>query len=153
MSKENGLPDVEGLADFVKANSDIQDKDQGLQDVENQQAQNQTPDNGQVDDPELIATAKKFMASDGRIKTKDLLKSYKEIEGFTTRVSQENAATKAELARLKEQLWLFSGKAGMIVLRPFGGLLSRKECYCHGYCRGNIAFFDYFCFYVVPIRP
>ena len=38
--------------------------------------------------------------------TKDLLKSYKEIQGWATRISQENKAYKDEIAHLKDQVEL-----------------------------------------------
>ena len=95
----DGLPKVEGLTEFVKQNLDNpqQDKGQsGTGQVQEPPAQQQvqtppsTPDAGQVEDADLAGILKTFTTPDGKVNTKDLLKSYKEIQGFTTRVSQEN---------------------------------------------------------------
>jgi hypothetical protein len=105
-TNDSGLPDVEGLADFVAANSDdlAQDKAQEPQQTKSQQQEATPSEDGQVEDADLQGILKSFTTPDGKVRTKDLLKSYKEIQGFTTRVSQENAATKAELARIKEEM-------------------------------------------------
>lgn len=102
MALADGLPKVDGLADFVQANlaPDNADKDQTQTVVTEPQgeppAQQQAqtpPDGGQVTDD----------LDWGQFKNpKDLLKSYKEIQGFTTRVSQENKQLKDEMQRLKE---------------------------------------------------
>jgi hypothetical protein len=115
MAEQNGLPDVDGLADFLKSDADLSFQDKGQEPQQTQQTQ--TPDvqtqqpttppvEGQVEDADLQGILKSFTTPDGKVRTKDLLKSYKEIQGFTTRVSQENAATKAELQKLREELEL-----------------------------------------------
>jgi hypothetical protein len=45
---------------------------------------------------------------------KDILKSYKEIQGFTTRVSQENKALKEQLAQLQENMDLMKFRQPVI---------------------------------------
>jgi hypothetical protein len=47
-----------------------------------------------------------FTKKDGGLDEDGILKSYKEIQGFATKVSQENNQTKEELAQIKEQLEL-----------------------------------------------
>lgn len=92
----NGLPLVEGLADFVQANSDTQDKDPVTDETQNLDEQGNTntaPIEENADDVDW-----------GQFKNpKNLLKSYKEIQGFTTRVSQENKQLKEELERIREE--------------------------------------------------
>lgn len=98
MATESGLPKVEGLERAFQPDP-IEDKgalqQQSVPDLTAQQ-QAQTPhepQGGQVQDD----------VDWGQFKNpKDLLKSYKEIQGFTTRVSQENKQLKEELQRLKE---------------------------------------------------
>jgi hypothetical protein len=91
----NGLPVVEGLENFL-----AQDKDLNLQQPQGQQEEIQAPDTtGQAQGEEDIDW--------GQFKNpKDLLKSYKEIQSFTTRVSQENKTLKEELDRLREDMEL-----------------------------------------------
>jgi hypothetical protein len=47
-----------------------------------------------------------FTKKDGTLDDDGLLKSYKEIQGFATKVSQENKQTKEQLAQMQEQLEL-----------------------------------------------
>lgn len=93
----NGLPEVEGLADFVKADTDLtQDKAQDNTEVQEKDSQ--------VDDAAAPATDNADDIDWGNFKNpKDLLKSYKEIQGFTTRVSQENKQLKEEMQRIREE--------------------------------------------------
>lgn len=99
MATADSLPKVDGLADFVQQNlaPDNADKGPVTTDVQADPAQQQVqtpPDGGQVADD----------VDWGQFKNpKDLLKSYKEIQGFTTRVSQENKQLKDEMQRLKEE--------------------------------------------------
>ena len=98
MSEQDSLPDVDGLADFVKANSDIQDKgpDQNAQQPVQTQATEEL-DLAQFKNP------------------KDMLKSYKEIQGAFTKVSQENKtfserekALQDEVRAMREQMEMIS---------------------------------------------
>jgi hypothetical protein len=104
MATDDGLPRVEGLE------SVIQDLAQGNNPApQPQQAQppQGTPpptNDGQGVDPELEGILKTFSTPDGKVRTRDILKSYKEIQGFTTRTSQENAALKAEVQKMKEEM-------------------------------------------------
>ncbi len=95
MPNVDGLPAIDGLADFVAANSDGQ-QDKG---------------NGQVaanvdspDKPDQKAEPDKDLDLAQFKNPKDLLKSYKEIQSFTTRVSQENKALKDQLSQLQEAI-------------------------------------------------
>ena len=104
MALNDGLPRVEGLEGIV------QDLTQG-NNPNQQQAQGQPPqgtppatEDGQGIDPELEGILKTFSTPDGKVRTKDLLKSYKEIQGFTTRVSQENATLKADVQKIREEM-------------------------------------------------
>lgn len=91
----SGIPDVPGLADFVQGN--LQDKSAPAPEKV-QETQQQAPVTEELDL--------------GQFKTpKDMLKSYKEIQGYTTRVSQENKTLKQqqeqkdmEIAKLKEAI-------------------------------------------------
>ncbi len=47
-----------------------------------------------------------FTKKDGTLDEDNLLKSYKEIQGFATKVSQENKQTKEQMAQIQEQLEL-----------------------------------------------
>lgn len=97
MSDLDGLPKVEGLENLVKDSI----TDNGQQTPQQQQVA--APDDGQAD-ADLEGILKNFSTPDGKVRTKDLLKSYKEIQGFTTKVSQENAQYKEEMAKMREQL-------------------------------------------------
>lgn len=93
----NGLPVIEGLADFVKSDPEInQDKAQDNNEVQAQDSQVEAAPVTTQDNAEDIDW--------GNFKNpKDLLKSYKEIQGFTTRVSQENKQLKEEVQRIREE--------------------------------------------------
>lgn len=89
-----GIPDVEGLRDFIK--SDIQESTPTqekpvVRETKTEQT-NQTPteelDLAQFKNP------------------KELLKGYKEIQGTFTRTSQENKTLKEQLAQMNEQMEL-----------------------------------------------
>jgi hypothetical protein len=109
MALADSLPMVEGLADFVKANTDLDTTDKGeatdTQGVDPAQQQTQAPpeEDGQAD-AELSGILKAFTDPDGKIRTKDVLKSYKEIQGFTTRVSQENKEKTKAIEELQAKL-------------------------------------------------
>lgn len=107
MPDTNGLPDVKGLEDFVRSTvPDLQDKGTVATTPkpdaqQNAQSQNQPPaeelDLAQFKNP------------------KDMLKSYKEIQGAFTRVAQENKtfterenALKAEVQAMREQMEMIS---------------------------------------------
>jgi hypothetical protein len=92
----DGLPAIEGLAAFVAANTDAE-PDKGTPEpiVE--------PDK-KVDGPPA-EPGKDPITDLAQFKTpKDMLKSYKEIQSFTTKVSQENKALKEQLAQMQESL-------------------------------------------------
>jgi hypothetical protein len=93
---ESGLPKVEGLQVLLHESTEDKGTEQQTEDIADQsQQQVQAPVEGQaptqMTDEEVLAQFKS---------TKDLLKSYKEIQGFTTRVSQENK----EKAKVIEEL-------------------------------------------------
>jgi hypothetical protein len=99
MAIDSGLPKVEGLEQIFQSDAT---EDKGVKQplvpdvTAQQQVQTppETPRGGQVQDE----------IDWGQFKNpKDLLKSYKEIQGFTTRVSQENKQLKDELQKLKEE--------------------------------------------------
>lgn len=98
----DGLPKIDGLQDFVAQTAEpfTQDKVQELAPQFSEAPIDGQPpvDPGQGADDDLDLGVFK--------NTKEVLKSYKEIQGFTTRVSQENKELKDELARLKESLEL-----------------------------------------------
>lgn len=97
----DGLPKVDGLQDFVAQNAEpfTQDKVQEPAPQFNAPPMNDQPpvEPGQGTDDFDLGVFQN---------PKEMLKSYKEIQGFTTRVSQENKELKDELARLKESLEL-----------------------------------------------
>jgi len=104
MADLNGLPAVEGLGDFLANDPEFkaQDKDPATvaPDVQIPQQAPAPATDGQaptqtMSDEEVLAQFKS---------TKDLLKSYKEIQGFTTRVSQENKAKDAVIGELQTKL-------------------------------------------------
>ncbi len=108
-----GLPDVAGLTDFLAAN---QDKDQN-QDVSQKQrdekgrfAAANVGDNGNGGPSETDDQTQKdwaqFANTDGSLNTEALLKSYKEIQGFATKVSQENKKYDETLKQMQEQFEL-----------------------------------------------
>jgi hypothetical protein len=96
MLSQNGLPKVDGLDQVFNDNSVNEDKDNNIQqDIQ----QDTTPvTDGQVKELTDDEVLSKFKS------TKDLLKSYKEIQGFTTRVSQENKEKDRIIADLQENL-------------------------------------------------
>lgn len=98
----NGLPDVQGLGDFVQATM-TQDKaaQEPAQKPNEQQAE--PASQSQTDDQLDLGQFKS---------TKDLLKSYKEIQGFTTRVSQELKQKDSVIQQLQEQLELMRVPVG-----------------------------------------
>lgn len=101
MTIPDGLPMVEGLADFVKANTDLDTTDKG----EATDTQGVDPATQQA-----IAPSQEDGQAEGDIdwgqfkNPKDLLKSYKEIQGFTTRVSQENKEKTKAIEELQAKL-------------------------------------------------
>lgn len=83
-----GIPDVAGLDAFVQANVEqpvVEEKP-----VQPKAEVKENFDLGQFKNP------------------KDLLKSYKEIQGYTTKVAQENKALQEQLAQIQEQMRLMS---------------------------------------------
>lgn len=102
MTIPNGLPMVEGLADFVKANTDLDTTDKG----EATDTQGVDPATQQVVAPPVQEGGQAEDDIDwGQFKNpKDLLKSYKEIQGFTTRVSQENKEKTKAIEELQAKL-------------------------------------------------
>lgn len=93
---ESGLPKVDGLDLFIKQD-DAPLEDKGAQQQEQQvqapSEEGQAPQT--MTDEEILAQFKS---------TKDLLKSYKEIQGFTTRVSQENKEKARQIEELQGRL-------------------------------------------------
>jgi hypothetical protein len=93
---ESGLPKVDGLQAILNESTQDKGNEQQAEVIADQSQQQATaPVEGQapkeMSDEEVLAQFKS---------TKDLLKSYKEIQGFTTRVSQENK----EKAKVIEEL-------------------------------------------------
>jgi hypothetical protein len=100
MSNESGLPKIDGLADV--AQDIIQDKGQP-QNTAPQAQPAPLNDGGQaIDDPDLQGILKTFTDPTGKVRMADVLKSYKEIQGYTTRTAQENAELKAKLQEQAE---------------------------------------------------
>ena len=105
-----GLPDVQGLGEFVAAN---QDKDQtatprddkGRFASPNQTADDQTQ-NQNVTQQEANQDWAQFANPDGSLNHAALLKSYKEIQGFATKVSQENKTINEQVNQMQEQFEL-----------------------------------------------
>ena len=94
----NGLPDVKGLESFL-ANS--QDKGAAA-------AVKSGGEPNKQDDPNKQNPPAKADDLDlGQFKNpKDLLKAYKEIQGFSTRVAQERKQMEDQIAQMKEQMEL-----------------------------------------------
>lgn len=92
MPEADGLPDVEGLAQFV---ADSSDTDKGTSQPIEPPTQEDLPP---VTEKAEITDLAQFK------NPKDMLKSYKEIQSFTTKVSQENKALKEQLAQYQESL-------------------------------------------------
>lgn len=94
-----GIPDVEGLAAFMD--------------------QEKAP---QVEKAEVKAEPKEQPQGEvtlGQFKTpEDLLKSYKEIQGYTTRVSQENKTLKEQMEQIKSQMEMLSYQTPVQQPRP-----------------------------------
>lgn len=99
-----GLPDVQGLGAFVQA---TMTQDKAPESVPQQTAAAPPADPPQQQDTTAPQTPPNADELDlGQFKnTKDLLKSYKEIQGFVTRVSQENKELKDrfDLMQLQQQ--------------------------------------------------
>lgn len=93
---ESGLPKIEGL-DLVVKQDEASVEDKGAQQQEQQiqapSTEGQAPK--EMTDEEVLAQFKS---------TKDLLKSYKEIQGYTTRVSQENKEKARQIEELNTRL-------------------------------------------------
>lgn len=93
---ESGLPKIEGLDLFVKQDeASVEDKgaQQQEQQIQAPSTEGQAPK--EMTDEEVLAQFKS---------TKDLLKSYKEIQGYTTRVSQENKEKARQIEELNTRL-------------------------------------------------
>ena len=94
---KDGLPEeIPGLREFVAQDFD---QDKGADAIVEPQ---------KVDDPApAVAPEKQEITDLAQFKNpKDLLKSYKEIQSFTTKVSQENKTLKEQLAQINEALEL-----------------------------------------------
>ncbi len=111
MATESGLPKIEGLERAFQSDPEpvSTDKDAQTQpsvpDVTVQQ-QEQTPpttDGQVITDKDLAGILKTFTTPDGKIRTKDLLHSYKEIVAGFTRVSQDNSQLKKDLQKLADE--------------------------------------------------
>jgi len=88
MEKVDGLPDVPGLSDFVKA----QDKDQPQD----------PPKPPQEDKVEELSDYDRQMLE--RLKNpKDVLKHLKDIQAFTTKLSQDKKTLEAQLAQVQQE--------------------------------------------------
>jgi hypothetical protein len=104
MTTNNGLPMVEGLEAFLREDAGLDIADKGQIEAPEPQPeqiaeQQVATDDGQapseMSDEEILAQFKS---------TKNLLKSYKEIQGFTTRVSQENKEKAKVIEELQSRL-------------------------------------------------
>lgn len=94
---KDGLPDRAALEAFVASNTDIPVQDKG-----NAQPIVEPP---KQDDAPPVEPDKEPITDLAQFKNpKDLLKSYKEIQSFTTKVSQENKTLKDQLAQMQEAL-------------------------------------------------
>ena len=96
-----GLPNVEGLTEFV---ADDQTSDKGTPAPQTEQTQHEEqPQANQT--PQATAGPEELNLEQFK-NPKDILKSYKEIQGFTTRVAQENKQLKEQLASIQENMEL-----------------------------------------------
>jgi uncharacterized membrane-anchored protein YhcB (DUF1043 family) len=100
---ESGLPKIDGLQ--AVAQDVMTDKGNEQQTVPEPQ-QTQTPlDGGQVDvDAEIAGVLKSFTNPDGSINVKNLAKSYKEVQGFSTKTAQERALKEQTIEQLSQRL-------------------------------------------------
>lgn len=90
----SGLPNVEGLEQFVQSS------------IASDKGSEATPAPATAA-PEGQPPAQPAVTPLGQFKTpEDLYKSYQEIQGFTTRVSQENSQLKQTLMQMQEQMEL-----------------------------------------------
>ncbi len=69
-----------------------------------EETQQEEPKEAKVDKPRNKYG--QFTKKDGTLDEDSILKSYKEIQGFATKVSQENKTTKEQLAQIQERLEL-----------------------------------------------
>ena len=104
----NGLPDVKGLEAFVRSSSpDIgQDKGQVASPVPQQQNAQQ-PEQSPVQTPQQDKPAGEIDLAQFK-NPKDMLKSYKEIQGAFTSVSQENKSLRDTVDQMREQMELIN---------------------------------------------
>lgn len=84
MEDVKGIPDVAGLGEFLQANTE-------------QPLVKETPEAPKAEEKVDLGQFKK---------PEDLLKSYKEIQGYTTKVAQENKALQEKLAAYEQQMQL-----------------------------------------------
>jgi len=91
----SGLPDVQGLSDLVKSSQD--------NDPQNP-TEVPTPVENGTDSVPTETQDTQFRNKDGSLNQEALLKSYREIQGYTTKVSQENKVAFEQLNQLKEQI-------------------------------------------------
>lgn len=94
-----GLPDVPGLAQFVAP--DIQDNVSQATQVTPPVTPQVTP---QAQPQQQEVDWAQFKNKDGSLNHEALLKSYKEIQGYATKVSQENKQTAEQMRQMQEQL-------------------------------------------------
>ena len=99
MEDVSGIPDVAGLENFVKANSEQPGEPEKTRD-----------DKGRfVPQPQSQAELKRlksFQNPDGTLNLENVDKSYGEIQGLATKTSQENKELKEQLAQMQEQMRL-----------------------------------------------
>ena len=98
-----GLPDVKGLEQFIqdKADPPVQEKDPAAQDRDAQGkfVKGDTAADGGAKEPDWA----QFKNKDGSLNQEALLKSYKEIQGYATKVSQENKQVGDQLKQVMDQ--------------------------------------------------
>lgn len=100
----SGLPDVAGLEGLVEQDNLVADSDKG---TPAPAAEPQTTQQPAVPKPDTTPKPVPPRNEFGQFKTPDdLLKAYKEVQGFSTRMAQENKATEEKLAQLQERLEL-----------------------------------------------
>ncbi|MFA5385424.1 MAG: hypothetical protein WC364_12350 [Eubacteriales bacterium] len=108
-----GIPNVQGLEALVSDEGQSQPQENQQQAAQGENKTNQPqnvnvvpvlPDGETIDDPELQGVLKVFLDPQGKVKTKDVLKSYKGILSHTTKTSQENKVLKEQMAQIQEQM-------------------------------------------------
>lgn len=100
MSDPQGLPDVQGLAEFVQQDSEPQEKVQTPQ--PDKAAVAATPQQTEAK-PQEVDWAQ-FKNKDGSLNHEALLKSYKEIQGAYTKTTQERKALQDQFENFQRQI-------------------------------------------------